>query len=929
MKPFFFSLPFLFFSFFLAAQSPAPQTDTLRADTLFRQAMTLRLAYKVKAALPLFQESAALWRSGQPGGSLGEAKALFQSGFCLFRLGKYTEAEATLQNALALHQRFLSPDDTLIGANFHHLGLNCMELGHYEQAIQHQQKALDIYLLRFGKKHWKTTNVMSDLGASLGFMGHFRQNMVLQEEVLSIRQTIFRPNDPSIARSCMALGIACKLARRFPEALAYYQQALDIFTQNKSPNMAYCCSEIGLVYLAQKDPLKALEFFEKERKVMAELGEENHNTFGYTCVDLGKAHYALGHYQEAIQWQQKAIHLFRDGNGADHAELAPVWHHLGLAQAAEGQFENALASFAEDRRISRLTFGQSASREYHLLSDLAHLHALRYDRTQADSLLAISLNYYIEAAHILEEEFKRQTDPVLQKKYLFDAIPVMEQAIHAAYRRLKKYPRDRDALQQAWQWSEYVHGFLLNTATQETEGRKIAGIPPELLEKETHLRLRLTSMSKYASDLTEKGLPLTHPDVLHHHARQSEVQAQYDALMREFSQKYPAYYRLKHDLAPIPLREIQQHLKAGQTLLEYFTGDSSIFAFVVRPDTALLIRISRDFPLKRWISEFREGITGYHTALTKTSVEYERTVRQYARTAHALCQKLLAPVAPWLTSDLIIIPDAELNYLPFEALVSTPPADVSNFKTYPFVVLERNISYAYSATLYHQIAQRPKETKNSGNLLGFAPFFNADTAALALRLSKDETLRNVLSPLPYSGEEIWRADRRAKGKNTIVTGAEATLARFCALAPGHRILHLATHAKANEKTGEWSYIAFAPTERDTTGLLYAGEVYNLRLHADLVVLSACETGTGELQYGEGVISLARAFYYAGARSVATSLWKVNDQATMRITDRFYSEWTQKKSVRQALTNAKRQYLHDYPGAQAHPFFWAGLVLAGE
>lgn len=683
------------------------------------------------------------------------------------------------------------------------------------------------------------------------------------------------------------------------------------------------------MYLAKKAPLKALEFFEKERKLMVEMGHENHPTFGYTCIDLGRAHYALGHYKEAIAWEQKAIQLFQEGGGTDYAELAPIWHHLGLAQAAEGRFEEALASFAEDRRITHLTFGQSASREYHLVSDLASLYALRYDRTGLDSALALSRDYYTEAGRLLEQEFKKQTDPVLQKKYLFDAIPVLEQAIGAEYRRLKKYPHDRDALQRAWQWSEYLHGFLLNTATQETEGRKIAGIPPELLEKETDLRLRLTGMSKYASGLTERGLPLTHPDVLHHHARQAEVQAQYDALMREFSQKYPAYYRLKHDLAPIPLREIQQHLKAGQTLLEYFTGDSSIFVFVVRPDTALLTRIRCDFPLSVWVKEFREGVTGYYTSRTKTHAEYERTVRQYARTAHALYQKLLTPVAPWLTSDLIIIPDAELNYLPFEALVSAVPADVSNFKTYPFVVLERNISYAYSATLHWQMAQRARETKYSGNLLGFAPFFTADTAALALRLSKDGTLRDELSPLPYSGEEIWRADKRAKGKNTIVTGAEATLARFCALVAGHRILHLATHAKANEKTGEWSYIAFAPTERDTTGLLYAGEVYNLRLCADLVVLSACETGTGELQYGEGVISLARAFYYAGARSVATSLWKVNDQATMRITDRFYSEWTQKKSVRQALTDAKRQYLQNYPGAEAHPFYWAGLVLAGE
>lgn len=254
MKPFFFSLPFLFFPFFLAAQSPAQQTDTLRADTLFRQAMTLRRAYRIKEALPVFQEIAAIWRNGKPGGSLGEANAVFQSGFCLFRLGKYAEAEAALQSALVLHQRFLSPDDTLTGATFHQLGLNSMELGQYQQAIAHHRQALDIYLLRFGKKHWKTANVMSDLGGSLGFMGHFRQNMALQEEVLSIRQSIFRPNDPAIARSCRALGTACKLARRFTEALAYFQQALDIFTQNKSSDVAFAARRLDWCIWPKRPP---------------------------------------------------------------------------------------------------------------------------------------------------------------------------------------------------------------------------------------------------------------------------------------------------------------------------------------------------------------------------------------------------------------------------------------------------------------------------------------------------------------------------------------------------------------------------------------------------------------------------------------------------------------------------------------------------
>ncbi len=935
MKTFLFVIAFFIGNFLLSAQSPAENqaqwADTLRANALFKQAVILRDSSEMDKALSLFRECADIWHNLMPDGSRGAARSAHQMGYCLFQIGKYREADSVLQRTLVTQQRVLPPDGTLRGSILHLLGVNNMERGYYREATNYFQKVLTIYTLRLGRESLRTADVLSDLGKSLGYAGRFRENTSMQEAALAIRQKVLPANAIGIGHSCMALGEAYKTVRRYPEALVYFEQALDIYTQNKHDLIAYAYSEIGLVHLVQKDPQKALAFFEKQREMMVQLGEGEHPTFGYTCRDLGRAYYALGRFAEAIEWDQKAIHLFQKGDGPDNPMMVPLHQQLGLAQAANGQFEAAMASLAESRRILHLVMGPEAENYHHINSDLADVYALWYDRTGADSLLRSSRAYYAKACNTMEQQFKEQTNSVLQKKYLYDAVPIMERAVYAEYRWLQRFPHDRTALETAWRYSEYLHGFLLNNAVQESEAKKIAGIPEALLEREAQLRLRLTELEKYGTRLVQnKGLPLTHPEVLSHHAQQVEVQTAYEALIQEFAQQYPAYHRLKYELAPTPLQDIQRQLKPGQTVLEYFTGDSSIFAFVVRPDTALLIRICHDFPLALWVAQFREGVFGYHAASVKTPAQYERTVRQYARTAHDLYQKLLAPVARWLTPEVLIVPDAMLNYLPFEALVSGTPGDVSNFKTYPFVVLERNISYAYSATLQHQLKNKTKTTPAPDLFLGFAPFFSGDTAALSLRLAQEwASLRNGLQSLPYSGEEVLRAGRRIKGTKTVVTGTEATRERFLSLSGRHRILHLATHAKANEKTGEWSYIAFAPASNDSTGLLYAGDVYNLSLNADLVVLSACETGTGELQYGEGVISLARAFYYAGARSVATSLWKVNDQAIMRITDQFYAAWAKKKSKNTALTDAKRHYLQTYPGANAHPFFWAGLVLTGE
>jgi CHAT domain-containing protein len=143
------------------------------------------------------------------------------------------------------------------------------------------------------------------------------------------------------------------------------------------------------------------------------------------------------------------------------------------------------------------------------------------------------------------------------------------------------------------------------------------------------------------------------------------------------------------------------------------------------------------------------------------------------------------------------------------------------------------------------------------------------------------------------------------------------------------VLHLATHGKANALEGAFSYLAFA-TENGSPqdGLLSVTDLYNQTLQTELVVLSACETGLGELQRGEGILSLSRAFAFAGAHSIVSSFWSVNDEATMLVMDGFYRLLAGGAAKNTALRTAKLQYLQQHPAA-AHPFYWAGCVLVGD
>jgi CHAT domain-containing protein len=224
------------------------------------------------------------------------------------------------------------------------------------------------------------------------------------------------------------------------------------------------------------------------------------------------------------------------------------------------------------------------------------------------------------------------------------------------------------------------------------------------------------------------------------------------------------------------------------------------------------------------------------------------------------------------------------------------------------------------------MSSRKHRQTPSADLMALAPFYVSDTSVLATRA----TQRLVLAPLPYSREEIQRVQEQVGGNDLVLSGQQASKKLFLKMAGQYSILHLATHGKANHREGDFSFLAFATEDPDAEkGLLSVGELYNCSLNADLVVLSACETGIGEEQRGEGVVSLARAFAFAGAKSIVSSLWSVNDKSTMQVMDGFYAELKAGRSKNLALNTAKQQYLEQHPGKASHPFFWAGFVAVGD
>jgi CHAT domain-containing protein len=317
----------------------------------------------------------------------------------------------------------------------------------------------------------------------------------------------------------------------------------------------------------------------------------------------------------------------------------------------------------------------------------------------------------------------------------------------------------------------------------------------------------------------------------------------------------------------------------------------------------------------------------------------------YVVQAEALYRDLIAPVGAWLAgkSALVIVPDGILHYLPFEVLL--PPdrrrAAALDVAQLPYLVREYTISYAPSASVLAGLpAERDRGETPSRALLAVAdPIYAAPEAkdlgllALSLRRALGESSAGRLPRLAESRREVERiAALYAKPETRLLLGEEAREERLKGSKElrHYRILHFAVHTVLNEARPRYSGLVLsapaAASEED--GLLQVDEIFNLKLQADLVVLSACESGLGKTVHGEGIVGLARAFFYAGTSALVVSLWKVADHSTAELMARFYRYLQDPRRDKAAALRAAQLDLIR-AGRFAHPYYWAPFVLLGR
>jgi CHAT domain-containing protein/Tfp pilus assembly protein PilF len=468
--------------------------------------------------------------------------------------------------------------------------------------------------------------------------------------------------------------------------------------------------------------------------------------------------------------------------------------------------------------------------------------------------------------------------------------PATRDAVNVAIRLYKK-TKDPKYINTAFDFVENNKSTVLQTGLKNLELSSLPGLPANLVSEEKKYKTLLARLSIQVSLLKDSISQVTLRAKIHDtEIKLSGVQDKLD--------EYPLYHDLKYYNVSIDLDSLKERLEGRyEAILSYYYTATSLICFYITKESTGFTSSPLNDTLFSTINFLRRELQSPQASGRKSLLMAGTT----------LFQELIAPVYDKIKDKkrIVIIPFNEISFVPFEMLVNSSDGSL--------LVNRFAISYNYTAGF---LTDKRASGFTNYNVLAMAPF------------SGDEKPDLILPSLPLSIEEI----SGLPGKK--LSGPEAVKDQFISLSGQYPVIHLATHAIANDSNLLGSYIEFYGLKKDanTTHRLYEQEIYTLDLKsARLVILSACETGNGLLVNGEGIISLSRAFSYAGCKSVITSLWKADEISTSFLCKRIHYYLQKGFAIDRALQQSKIDYLetNEIEDRYKNPAYWAHLVLIGD
>lgn len=834
----------------------------------------------------------------------------------LVRLGKLEDAEKLIQ-ALATKATAIKGAGKQQAIIQTTNGLFRLTQGRIDLAIEELQGAIE----KFDSENQSRSLEMADALALLGNVYRASAKYSQAEEhllhALTIRQEKLPADHELIAATYNDLGIIYAQID-IDKSYLYYNMALTMYEKlHGKEHSKIAIANINLGIINQKDQQygDAINYFNTALAIWEKIYPQPHPNKALVLMNLGQTYSTMGNSNTALEFFSKALTMYQTTQGQKHPDVTYVLNLIGNEKLAQQKFEEAaqyyqkavvanLPDFNSDNieiNPTRFNFYNGTQLLNSLMYKAKALETRHFSKTLKIKDLQLALST-LQTCDTLIDKIRQQTT------YESDKITLgaVANEIYASGVRVSHMLSDVSFLNRAdyrelsFYFAEKSKAAVLQEAISDANAKSFTNIPAELLEEENSLKSALALVNQ---KLAQKPTP---EEEKYLRETAFELNQAYTDFVSQLEKQYPDYFNLKFNTAAPTIKQLQSLLNSKTALISYFIDEdkSRLYTFLITQKRYEIKEQALPAEYDKYLSGFRNSM-------------FFSDAKVFAFSSRNLYRLLIPAGIPGSIDNLVFLPTGRMSVVPFEALLTQPIKEGTAFNKLPYLVKRFNVRYELSAGL---LLQKSKSNIKTG----------IASAQLMAPIQFPE--KDNLNELPGTETEVNQIKSLLTSKKIpcevlINHSANETSVKSEAL-KNYDLIHFATHGIVDEENPDLSRIFLQTDSEAEDGNLFSGEIYNLHLNANLVTLSACQTGLGKISKGEGVIGLSRALVYAGAKNLVVSFWSVADESTSQLMTSFYQQLitTTGKPFTEALRDAKLEMIEHEK--YASPFYWAPFVLIG-
>ena len=881
-----------------------------------------------------------------------KAEILYQKGRTLSNNQKFAEAVDAYLQSLQIRNKLQNGKDFISYARlYYRLALAYKDLESYNNVIYYSQLAEKNYIRANGKNAIGLTSIYNNLGNAYLKRLNYNEALKYFNQTINIynkQDSIDRKKRDAVYYSVADVYRGMK---KYKEAI---QIALENLNNVGNKDKLFFYELLAATYQQLKKNEETINYYQKAIELAIRLYSDKNSIVAFEYLNFAVFLSSIGETNKAIETINKAKPIiFTDGNEkgyyaslyyknlgliaenkhieSKNLDLFKSQNNKNLLEAIDF-YKNALEALNFPTDIS----SQTSLDSIHNISNIQCIDLLKlignayinisdiYEGDNSNKYIDniyLALNYYKTASSFVQKLRKeisgddnKITLASLQQSTFTDVV----KTAYLAYKSDNNFGN----LNLAFINAERLKSGSIFDKLEETMAKDNSLIPDSLLSLGDYINRSITSYNEKLFDERNRIKPDSSlidsmESVLNHFDQQRLDLNNY------LENNYNDYYELKYSNSLFNVDDIQHQLKNDEVLIEYVLNETDtipeLYAILIEPNITKFIKQNID---NQFINNIES--TFHFMSTPKYMYTTNEDAKAFCSNSYDLYQKLIKPFENEIQDKkIIIVPDGKLNYIAFDALIDEMPDTTKNirFNNLNYLIKKNCINYTYSANLLYKFDDLSRKANKS--VLAFAPEYQTDTFTF-------ENQKMILMPLPGVKKEVDNISHEVKAK--VFEGTDATEINFRENVENFDVLHLAMHAFINDSLPAFSRLAFTQNtgnQPDDDGWLNTADIYNLNLNARLTVLSACNTGTGKLQKGEGVMSLARGFLYAGCPSIVMTLWEAEDNSGTRIMSSFYKYLKKGKAKDEALRLAKLDYINNANPRLAHPHYWLSYVTIGN